>query len=432
MNYTLEQNQSIWLPSNIFLNGSFSNFTLQEPKSPWMHVVIGSLIGGVVGATAEVAHQCLYQQKLSITQALQPNKCKVDWLSVGLRGTEAGLATATVMTWGLASIPAKAISGAVGGATVESAFEGFDVLTGSKNEIDFGDVAIASVQGAIGSVGLYGITKLAASYKIVQSKVIYSTYKTKSLNEIAELGRSPSTVDKLKAAFKYAKFNKGTSLKYIWDASEKIIQPGIEIAERLFEPEFEDESGAYTVKIKDRSQGLDSPKVDKTYILKMPHLKIGSKGNPQAIGPSPASNMAKTASTTAGPTSLVKPLEIILVLDESGSMGCQGNLSESKIRMVKDTAKNLVDFAQIYGNIFLGVVTFASSSSVKSDLSLSSSDLKSQIEEIRETSCIDGGIGSGGTSFGYGLQEALSLFDNSRLNGDKAIIFMSDCADHRT
>jgi hypothetical protein len=166
-------------------------------------------------------------------------------------------------------------SGAVSGATVESAFQGFEVLTGSKNEIDYGDVAIASMQGTVGSVGLYGITKLAASYKIVQSKVVSSSYKTKKLNEIAKLGRSPNFADKMKAAFKYAKFNKCTSVKNIWDMSDDIIQPGIEIAERLFEPEFEDESGSYTVKIKDRSQGLDSLKVDELYITEMPHLKNG-------------------------------------------------------------------------------------------------------------------------------------------------------------
>ena len=136
--------------------------------------------------------------------------------------------------------------------------------------------------------------------------------------------------------------------------------------------------------------------------------------------------LAENESMAVEPTNLGKPLEFVFVLDRSGSMGCQGNLTESKIKMTKNTAKGLVDFAQIYGNILIGVVSFAGSADKESDLSISQSEVKSEIDDIYENSCINTSSGSGGTSFGSGLEEALALFEKSEINSRMAIIFMSD------
>ena len=54
--YPISENASISFPGKVFHNATYGNFTLQEPNSPWLHVLVGAAVGSVIGSGSELAH----------------------------------------------------------------------------------------------------------------------------------------------------------------------------------------------------------------------------------------------------------------------------------------------------------------------------------------------------------------------------------------
>ena len=123
---------------------------------------------------------------------------------------------------------------------------------------------------------------------------------------------------------------------------------------------------------------------------------------------------------------LDKPVDLVLVLDESGSMSWPAN-GKSKMDMAKDTAIEIVDLASLYDMVRIGVVSFAANAWIETDLTSSPTPCKAKIAKINAPLCPKtSGGGTHGTCFGDGLEKALVLFENSQSNSRKVILFMSD------
>jgi len=440
-NYTINNNSSVWLPNTVLYNGSYSKFSLQKPRSPWLHVVIGAAIGGVVGTGAELAHQCLIQQKLSMNEL---GKCKVDWTTVAWSAAKTGVAGAALAAIGPAAIPGKIIEGTVVSVGLNAAEQSLEVAEGNKRMIDPLDMVYAAYDGAVEDIAFCGASKvLAGSVAMKRGIAEGLSYESGSwsrdvfayIERSPQLTRAKDIIKDLDVAKKLKDYAPLT-----WKTGKFI---GNRLGNFIVENTFKDEMGTHIITTTGQLQGFDSPSVGEQDIRNF--VSQGSENpnkNNQAnltppkaqiaprMGNAPAVKNSKgLTSTNSEPSKLVRPLELVLAVDESGSMGCQGNLAESKLNMAKDTARNFANLAPIYGNILIGVVAFAGGSEVESDLGASTNDIMAGIDEIEDSSCDMSDKGD--TSFGSGLQEALSIFEKSQLNSRKAIIFMSDGHDNQ-
>lgn len=329
--YAIKDNISIWRPNRVLQNGSYSNFTLQPPRSPWVNTIVGFVGGSVLGASSELAHQCLFQQHLSfgeLTTGLslenlskgKIGKCDVKWGDLALRTVEGGAAGATIATLGPAVLTAEVAKAVVGGAAISGGFElagQYFEKGGNTGDIDYGDVAIACGQGGMSGIGWYGAAKAAASYVAVQRGVREGLYSAgSSWEEIGDLGRSGLIVDKIKAAFEYMPraLVSTRALDVIASWESPLSQGGqiltdfldSKLGEYIIQNMFMDESGTHIVDVSGKYQGFDSPKVDETYIKELIFNSTGkSTGNIDT--------------------------SIILVFDASGSMGDNHKIDNARI-----------------------------------------------------------------------------------------------------
>ncbi|MDR9853362.1 IPT/TIG domain-containing protein [Paenibacillus sp. VCA1] len=114
---------------------------------------------------------------------------------------------------------------------------------------------------------------------------------------------------------------------------------------------------------------------------------------------------------------IIKPNDIILIIDRSGSMAPTygPNKGEDKMKNAKDAAKGFIDLVD-FSKHRVGVVDFASNISYK-DLSTNPSDLKSYIDKI---------TANGGTGTKAAIAKAQDLLKNHRPDAQPVIILMTD------
>lgn len=115
--------------------------------------------------------------------------------------------------------------------------------------------------------------------------------------------------------------------------------------------------------------------------------------------------------------SFVKPNDIILIIDRSGSMAStyEPNKGEDKMKNAKEAAKGFIDLVD-FSKHRVGVVDFASNLNYK-DLSTNPTELKQYINGIQS---------SGGTNTKSSIEKARELLRNHRTDAQPVIILMTD------
>ncbi|RLE99073.1 MAG: hypothetical protein DRJ59_08285, partial [Thermoprotei archaeon] len=214
----------IWLPLNKTLEATFSNFTLKEPESPWLHIVIGGAIGAIVNGGVDIAHQIFVEHK---------SWDEIDWGHVAWKAAEGGLAGASIAAFDGAALTiakicaASAIKGALTGGAINIIEQKLQY-----GEIrDWGEVAYNAWEGGVSSLAFEGAFKLAGGYMIVQRGIKKGMYLKGSWKKIGELAKSKFLLDRIDSAAKYVKraskltrlktFEKGRQLLKLKQAKEK-------------------------------------------------------------------------------------------------------------------------------------------------------------------------------------------------------------------
>ena len=129
-------------------------------------------------------------------------------------------------------------------------------------------------------------------------------------------------------------------------------------------------------------------------------------------------------------TTTTTPLDIVLVLDTSGSManrfdGLPAIWSESRIHALKTAVKSFIDkvaanAVKTEANHQIGIVTFASGASTVRSLTSASSgkeDLKSAVESLQA---------NGATRADYGMVEAKNVLQSAQPTSEKVVIMFTD------
>lgn len=129
-------------------------------------------------------------------------------------------------------------------------------------------------------------------------------------------------------------------------------------------------------------------------------------------------------------TTTTTPLDIVLVLDTSGSManrfdGLPAIWSESRIHALKTAVKSFIDkvaanAVKTEANHQIGIVTFASGASTVRSLTSASSgkeDLKSAVESLQA---------NGATRADYGMVEAKNVLQRAQPTSEKVVIMFTD------
>lgn len=111
-----------------------------------------------------------------------------------------------------------------------------------------------------------------------------------------------------------------------------------------------------------------------------------------------------------------KPLDVVLVLDKSGSMDST-DYPPDRMTAAKEAAKIFVN--QLKEDDRVAVVSFSSSTSTVVSFTSDKSSAKSKIDRIST---------GGGTAIGEGIITALSVLEKSREDTVKAMILLSDGA----
>lgn len=116
-------------------------------------------------------------------------------------------------------------------------------------------------------------------------------------------------------------------------------------------------------------------------------------------------------------STFIKPNDIILVIDRSGSMGPSygPNNGEDKMRNAKEAAKGFIDLVD-FSKHRVGIVDFASNVNYK-DLSSNPTEIKQYINGIQA---------SGGTGTKSAIEKAQDLLRNHRSDAQPVIILMTD------
>lgn len=119
----------------------------------------------------------------------------------------------------------------------------------------------------------------------------------------------------------------------------------------------------------------------------------------------------------SGDVNFVKPNDIILIIDRSGSMGPSygPNNGEDKMKNAKDAAKGFIDLVD-FSKHRVGVVDFASNISFK-DFSTNPAELKQYINGIQA---------NGGTGTRDAIRKAQQMLANHREDAQPVIILMTD------
>lgn len=119
--------------------------------------------------------------------------------------------------------------------------------------------------------------------------------------------------------------------------------------------------------------------------------------------------------TGSGDTSFVKPNDVILIIDRSGSMLPSNNNGEDKMANAKAAAKGFIDLVD-FSKHRIGIVDFASDVKFK-DLSNNPDELKSYIDGIRA---------SGGTNTTSAIAKSRELLSNHRPDAQPVILLLTD------
>ena len=133
--------------------------------------------------------------------------------------------------------------------------------------------------------------------------------------------------------------------------------------------------------------------------------------NPSVITPDGEAEV-KIKVTGKPPVNVVKPNDVVLILDKSGSMQ-----DDNKFGAMKDSAKEFVDLID-FSKHNLGVVDFSSTDYVGTKgLTNDSNSLKNYIDGIE---C------GGGTETGYAIREAAKLLKSGRSDAQPVIVLLTD------
>ena len=128
-------------------------------------------------------------------------------------------------------------------------------------------------------------------------------------------------------------------------------------------------------------------------------------------------NVTLTVGANSYPGKEMNKVDIILVLDSSGSMAYSAG-NTTRMAALKNTAKNFVkDLIDDTGNVQIGIVEF--DNSVQSTRTLTTN-------ETRLTSTINSMSSGGGTNIQSGIAKADELLDNSRADAKKIVIILTD------
>ena len=128
-------------------------------------------------------------------------------------------------------------------------------------------------------------------------------------------------------------------------------------------------------------------------------------------------NVTLTVGANSYPGKEMNKVDIILVLDSSGSMAYSAGKT-TRMAALKNTAKNFVeDLIDDTGNVQIGIVEF--DNSVQSTRTLTTN-------ETILTSTINSMSSGGGTNIQSGIAKADELLDNSRADAKKIVIILTD------
>lgn len=119
--------------------------------------------------------------------------------------------------------------------------------------------------------------------------------------------------------------------------------------------------------------------------------------------------------TGSGDSSFVKPNDVILIIDRSGSMAPGYNNGEDKMANANAAAKGFIDLVD-FSKHRVGIVDFASNIKY-ADLSTDPNQLKSYVDGIKA---------SGGTNTMNAIAKARELLNNHRPDAQPVIILMTD------
>jgi len=208
-------NGSILIPYNTSYRFFFSNFSLQEPRSPWINIVIGAVAGAVIGGGATILRSVIKGEK-------------IDWGEVAknaLIGAAAGAVIGgTFGVAGSAVLPTIAkgalISGSIS-AGLEAADEYF-----TEGEIDLADVSLAGIMGSLEG-GAFAAIQVAPAFVHIAKRVAKGAYTAGKWKTVGDLWRSGNWIERSKAVHKALKwFPKWTKCKRWfkrWHAVEKVL-----------------------------------------------------------------------------------------------------------------------------------------------------------------------------------------------------------------
>ncbi|RQW80082.1 MAG: M23 family metallopeptidase, partial [Methanothrix sp.] len=270
VNYSVSDTESISLPGRVIYNATYGNFTLQEPNSPWLHVLVGAAVGSVIGSSTELAHQCLYQQRLSLLEALQPGKCQVDWADVAYETGKTGVAGGVTAAVGPAVISAVVV-GVGEGALIESGVQTLEMVAGNRESLDLSEIAFAGVQGASDGVVACGATKAASGIAAKLSGMGKGMEAIKSPGFMNDAFRYVKESLKSTTAEKVVKAVERSQLaKDARDYAPRALTSGLLIGDRVGEyvldNAFQDKYGTRVIRVPGQYQGFNSPEVDRPQV----------------------------------------------------------------------------------------------------------------------------------------------------------------------
>lgn len=146
------------------------------------------------------------------------------------------------------------------------------------------------------------------------------------------------------------------------------------------------------------------------------YVKISKSVNPSSISIEEEAEVTLKIQGTP-PVDVVKPNDVILVLDKSGSMLPGNNSGEDKMKAAKEAAKGFIDLMDMSKHR-VGIVDF-SSESLTGTLPLTT-------DTTIAKNYIDGIQANGSTATGYSIDKAIELLTDHRPDAQPVIVIMTD------